>query len=350
VSQSWETWFAQPWALWLLAVLPPLTLLAALARWRRRRALLRLGGAFALQAMLAPRRWAGLFQGMCLTLGLTLLVFGVAGPQWGRDPHHQVSSGRDLVVVLDLSRSMLAEQPSRQKFARDALLGLADSLQKRGGHRVALVVFAAKAKRVLPLAQDYDLFRDALKQQDAASLPPELLPGEDGPPSGTRIGAGLRLAVNTLEADRDHPQTILLVSDGVDPADDNEWNEGVIAAVAKGVPVHVVGVGDPVTPRPILVNDQPLRHPEGDRDVESTLQEGPLRQIADRTGGTYIAARRFALPPDSLYEAVLGREAQAGGRTAQFPRPQQHYGWFLGGAVALLTLATLIRSRRTEGR
>src|SRR5271155_1721264 len=141
MTVPWHNWFAQPWALWLLVLLPPLGLLAALARWQRRRALLRLGGAF---TRLAPRRWAGLPQRLCLTFGLLLLIMGGAGPQWGRDTQQQVSAGRDLVVVLDLSRSMLAEQPSRQEFARAALLGLADSLQKRGGHRLALVVFAAR--------------------------------------------------------------------------------------------------------------------------------------------------------------------------------------------------------------
>jgi Ca-activated chloride channel family protein len=346
MSPTWHTWFAQPWALWLLAVLPPLTLLAALARWQRRRALLRLGGAFALQAILAPRFWSSFFRGVCVTLGLVLLVLGIAGPQWGREPNQQVTGGRDLVVVLDLSRSMLAEQPSRQKYARDALLSLADSLQKRGGDRVAVVVFAAKAKRVLPLAQDYDLFRDAIKQQDAARLPPELLPDENGPESGTRIGAALRLAVETFE-EGDNPRAILLVSDGVDPADDGEWNNvGVVAAVAKRVPVHVVGFGDPETPRKILVNDRPLRYREG--DVESTLQEWLLQQIAERTGGTYVAARRFALPPDALYEAVLGRHAAAGSRPGVLPRYRQYHPWFFGGALALLTLATLIRPRRAE--
>src|SRR5437899_1612208 len=127
MTTAWQSWFAQPWALWLLTLLPPLGLLAALARWQRRRALLRLGGSFALQALLAPRRWSGLLRRLCAFLALLLLILGVAGPQWGREPHQQVSAGRDLVVVLDLSRSMLAEQPSRQKFAQDALLGLADS-------------------------------------------------------------------------------------------------------------------------------------------------------------------------------------------------------------------------------
>src|SRR5437763_862152 len=142
---------------------------------------------------------------------------------------------------------------------------------------------------VLPLAQDYDLFRAAVKQQDAARVPAELLPGPDGPPSGTRIGAALQLAVATHDRDSTGPQAILLVSDGDDPADDNEWNAGVIAAVGRLIPVYTVGVGDPEKPRKILIGDQPLRYQED--EVESKLQEGVLRQIAERTQGTYIAAR-----------------------------------------------------------
>src|SRR5437660_12880843 len=101
MTTPWQTWFAQPWALWLLTLLPPLGLLAALARWQRRRALLHLGGSFVLQALLAPRRWSGLLRRLCLVLGLLLLIVGVAGPQWCREPHQHVSAGRDLVVVLD---------------------------------------------------------------------------------------------------------------------------------------------------------------------------------------------------------------------------------------------------------
>ena len=71
------------------------------------------------------------------------LVLGIAGPQWGRDWTQPVAPGRDLVVVLDLSRSMFAEQPSRLHRARAGLVKLAEALKERGGHRVALIVFAA---------------------------------------------------------------------------------------------------------------------------------------------------------------------------------------------------------------
>lgn len=131
--------------LYLLALLPALGLLFLWDRWRRRRAFARLGSPASLQALVhAPgggRFWRGLF----LTLGLLCLVLGTAGPQWGRDYTQSTASGRDLVVVLDCSRSMFAETPSRLERAKTALLDLSQTIEKRGGARLALVVFAGRA-------------------------------------------------------------------------------------------------------------------------------------------------------------------------------------------------------------
>src|SRR5262245_23267359 len=152
---------AWPAALWLLAALPVLWVLGIRAWFRRRRALRRLGSGLALRALTTPPRGVRALQALCWSSGLTTLIAGIAGPRWGADASQVATSGRDLVVVLDLSRSMLAEQPTRQERARRALFDLAESLQRRGGHRIALVVFAARAKLVCPLTHDYDHFRDA---------------------------------------------------------------------------------------------------------------------------------------------------------------------------------------------
>src|SRR5262249_53715009 len=95
-------WFANPMALALLAILPVLAALGFIAQRRRRKALVRLGSVFALGDRLASVR------GLCLSTGIALLVVGIAGPQWGRD-WVQAAPGRDMVAVLDMSRSMLAE-------------------------------------------------------------------------------------------------------------------------------------------------------------------------------------------------------------------------------------------------
>src|SRR5262249_28083970 len=109
-----RSWFAQPWALWLLLLLPVLGLYVLRARRRRRRALSLLGNPVALQFLLVTRLGPRRLRGTCVALGLLALIVGIAGPQWGRDWEWATAPGRDLVVLLDVSRSMLAEQPSRQ--------------------------------------------------------------------------------------------------------------------------------------------------------------------------------------------------------------------------------------------
>src|SRR6266851_1225018 len=242
-------WFSNPISFTLLAVLPVLAFLGFFARRRRRKALMRLGSAPLMGATLATRdRTAGV-RAVCQSLGILLLVVGLAGPQWGRD-WIQAAPGRDVVVVLDMSRSMLAEQPSRFERAKAALVDLSWDVQQRGGHRLGLVVFAGGPKIVCPLTHDYDHFREALEQLDV-NEPPEELRAESGS-SGTRIGAGIREAAQAAHDDRYRGfQDILLVSDGDDPARDEEWRSGISAARERGIPVHTVGVGDPNNASPI---------------------------------------------------------------------------------------------------
>src|SRR5439155_16153087 len=135
-------YFSHLWLLWFLALAPVLGMLSIYGWRKRRQALALLGNLPALQGMIRRRRGARFVRGACFFVGITVLIVGASGPQWGlqHDPEMAVA-GRDLVVVLDLSRSMLAEQPNRQERARRALRALADSLQIHGGHRVALVVF-----------------------------------------------------------------------------------------------------------------------------------------------------------------------------------------------------------------
>src|SRR5262245_46628209 len=115
---AWRNWLARPEWLWLLAVLPALGLLALRAKRRRRRALAELGGGSAFADALTRSRQRGPWLFLCVWIGLTLLIVGAAGPQWGREWGQSSSRGRDLIVVLDLSRSMLAEPKSRLQRAQ----------------------------------------------------------------------------------------------------------------------------------------------------------------------------------------------------------------------------------------
>ena len=340
-------WFAQPWALWLLALPAALGLLFLWDRWRKRRAFARLGNPASLQALVDPPRGRRFWRGLFLTLGLLCLALGTAGPQWGRDYTQSTAPGRDLVVVLDCSRSMFAETPSRLERAKTALLDLSQTLQKRGGNRVGLVLFAGRAHLVCPLTHDYDHFRDSVEAVETDTVNPELEPGPDGV-SGTRIGAGLHAALLAHDSRPEFhgAQDILLLSDGDDPAHDGEWRAGAAEARAQGVSVYTVGLGepDPNTASVIRVGGEALKYQGA--EVRTHLEEAPLREIAETTRGTYIPAHTRTLPLGQVYFDATAGQALRTDDSDRLPVYQQHYTGFLGAAFVLMALAVVIGDRR----
>jgi Ca-activated chloride channel family protein len=269
-----------------------------------------------------------------LWIGLSLAAVGAAGPQWGRDWTQSATVGRDLVVVLDLSRSMLAESKSRLERAKDAILDLGETVRRRGGHRIGLVVFAGRARLVCPLTHDYNHFRQTVEGFDEEHLDPLLWP-EENAASGTRIGAGLRLAVEAHAEDAKGVQDIILVSDGDDPAGDDEWRDGIDAAKPpRNIPIYTVGVGDPSKAHTIPFDNDVLFH-DGDK-VATRLEEKPLKEIARATNGRYIPleTKEYSLGELYLTWIAAGGEREHG--VDALPVYQQRAAWFLTPAFILL--------------
>jgi Ca-activated chloride channel family protein len=346
--------FAHPLLLWLPTLLPLLGVLSWLA-WRRRRQALATFAAFpSLGLLLAEQAPLRIIRNLCTTFGLTLLALGMAGPQWGRDPGRAIALGRDVVVVLDLSRSMLAEAPSRLQRGKDALIDMSRAVERRGGHRLGLVVFAGRARVMCPLTRDYDHFRDALERLDAEHLPPELRPTANSP-SGTRIGAGIRAALSLFEADYQGFQDIVLVSDGDDPARDDEWRAPAEEARSQHVAIHTVGIGDPTHGSAIPLGEG--KQMLGDAVVLTKLEEQPLRDIARISQGTYTAAHHQPPPLAELFREEIEAKSLREDTSDALPVHKQRYALFLGGAFGLLALAVACperiawpKRRRKEGR
>jgi Ca-activated chloride channel family protein len=331
--------FAHPWLLWFLAALPVLVVLGVWSGRCRRQALARLGDPAAVEMQMASRRGWRLLRGLCWLLGMVGLGVGMAGPQWGRDWGQSAAPGRDVVVVLDCSRSMLAETPSRLERAREALLDLADAVEQRGGHRIALVVFAGKAKLVCPLTHDYDHFRSKLEALERLAQERDLEPGPHEK-SGTRLGQALSLAATGDDSRFPNTRDILLLSDGDDPGRDAEWRTGAQAAVLLGIHVHAIGIGDPNTASVIRLDSGLLMH-EG-QPVQTRLEEAPLRAIAEMTGGTYTPARIRTLPLGSLYLDTIANQPQREDSDDALPVYHQRYAWFLAPAFGFLALFTFL--------
>ncbi len=341
-------WFAYPLALVLLAILPVLALLGLRAMRRRRQALTRLATPLMLRPLMARgNRW-GILRGLGRGFGLACLIVGVAGPRWGREWGQSAASGRDVVVLLDVSRSMFADDvaPNRLGRARDALIDLVENgLRERGGHRVALIVFAARPKVVCPLTQDYDHVAEALKTMSLHQPPIEVLPEKPGD-SGTRLGLALQAAVQAHDPRFEGHQDILLLSDGDDPASDEaaEREGGVAAAREHRIVVHTVGIGDPANDSPV-----PFSYKE---EVTTRLREGPLREIARLTGGTYTPARRSPLPLGRLFREAIEARPLREQEDDALPVHRQRYDVFLSMALSFLATDLLAgwpwRRRHTE--
>jgi Ca-activated chloride channel family protein len=360
--------FAHRHLLWLYPALQGLTLLGIFAARRRRRVLAQLGRLPALAALTARRVPWRRTRGLCWFLGITALLLGLAGPQWGREAEPITAPGRDLVVVLDVSGSMLADDvsPSRQERAKQALRELIDWLQKRGGNRVALVAFAARADILCPLTHDYGHFLEKLDELDAAHLPLELRPPSEHAVSGTRIGEGLKAALRAhdLRDERKGFQDVLLLSDGDDPMDrlspaQEEWlgplKEGVklengrICSFQKeGIKVYTVGIGDKdhggKIPTPA---GPPLAYPRDGPPVITRLNERPLRVIAEQTKGTFTLAGTE--PPQLV---ALFRNTIDTGEEMVFDdalRPySQRYPWFFGVALFFLAAEMMLGRRARQ--
>lgn len=336
--------WADPFLLHLIALLPALVLIGLLLWWRRRREVAdALGDAALVRRMTGTDLRAFPFRRAALLLpAAALLGVAAAGPRWGFGPVPDATRG-DVVLVLDASNSMLAEdvRPSRLERERDAAQRLVDQL---AGGRVGLVAFGGSGHVLSPLTSDAAALRLYLD-----ALSPEVVNQ-----SGTSLYSALRHALDLLgpTGPSGAPGSIVLVSDGeaLDPPELVDLS--VDEAVRRGVPVHTVGIGtaagasvpdhDEITGRRIGFK----REPDGSV-ATSRLDEATLRRIAQRTGGTYTAAT--AAGSLAALAAAAARGGRATGRRGE-SLPDNRYAWFLAAALAFIAADALVeRGRRAGG-
>lgn len=343
--------FARPELLLVLLVLPVFALLNAHAARRRRRESDAVGRPAAVAGLLTHPRVGRRWIGLAYPLAWVGLVLGLAGPRWGRSEEPGIAVGRDVVLVLDLSRSMLATDLStgaaRWEAGRDGLKELLDTVRRRGGHRTAVIVFAARPKVLVPLTTDYDHAAAVLDEIDGRHLPPDIRPAPDST-SGTRIGAALLLALATHDPRFPGAQDIILVSDGDDPVGttDLEWRRGSDAVRSAGIPVHTVGIGDPAENGvPLFLDGEPLEfQPREDLPpdwVRTRLVEEPLRQIAAETGGKYVAARKDAPRLGDFFRAAVEPNPSRTVSDDSVPQLKDRAAWFLAVALGLFLVGWL---------
>jgi len=334
--------FLRPDWFWSLLTLPPLGLILALAARRRGRDWRRLG------QWGRPPAAGGWFW----LAALGLVVLALARPRWGRSDRPPLPPGHDVVLAVDVSRSMGAEDlpPDRLRAAVGLASGLVAALGGSPGDRVAVVEFAGRGRLRCPLTANLGAALAVLRS---------LRPG-GYPPGGTDLAAGLDAALDAFD-DQDHAEgrSVVLVSDGEDHA--GHWRAAAERLRHRGVTVHAVAVGDAGQghPIPLPSNSGPpggtvdagrasLRR--GGEVVLSRRVDGPLAEVAKLTGGAFVPLGLTTTDLGSLYRGRIGPMSRARRRQAVTAAPGERFGLPLLAALVFVVAASWPGRRRPPPR
>jgi Ca-activated chloride channel family protein len=325
--------FSNPQALWLLWLLPPLAALYVVAARRRRVALRAFADEFMIDRLVPPTSLGATWlRGAVLGTALLGILIAAAGPRWGYSWEEVHRRGVDIVVALDLSRSMLAQdaKPDRLTAAKREITDLIELLQ---GDRVALVAFAGTAYVQCPLTLDYGAFGLFLDQLD-----PDWVPV-----GGTDLAAAVRTSMGAFQEGDRAGRAVILITDGEDHS--GELRAAAEEAHKDGVHVFVVGMGAPEgAPIP---DGRGGFIKQGGKVVLSKLDEPALKELALTTDGTYVRSvagdidlRRIYL--DDIKTRLEARDLSSSRRR----RWEERFQWALLPALLLLVLESLTGTPR----
>jgi Ca-activated chloride channel homolog len=329
--------FAHPDFLYLLLLLPAAILLFIINEIRKKKALKRLGD-MNLVSGLVPEM-SGIRPVIKFGLQLIALLAGVimlARPQFGSKIEDVKKQGVEVIIALDVSNSMLAEdiQPDRLTRAKQAISRLVDDLDN---DKIGLVVFAGDAYIQIPITTDYISAKMFL-----SAINPNMVPKQ-----GTAIGAAINLAEKSFSPGEGKSKAIIIITDGENHEDDpvKEAEE----AAKTGIVIHTVGIGSTDgVPIPITVNGKKdyLKDVDGNT-VVTKLDEEILKKIALSTNGNYVRANNSNIGLDEIFAQIKKMKKQDL-ESKMFTEYNDQFQIFAAIAVFLLIADFIIMERKNR--
>jgi Ca-activated chloride channel family protein len=317
--------FAVPQAFFLLLLLIPLVYLT-FRKGKRERSVAYSSLDIVEAAGLVAPAWKRYATFALRALVLALVVVAAARPQTGRSEHTRKTEGIDIMLVLDASSSMQAQdfKPHNRLYVAKRVIG--EFISKRTTDRIGLVVFSAQAITQCPLTLDYAVLRDLVERVDFGIL-------EDG----TAIGVGLATACNRLKDSDAKSRVAILLTDGRNNAGMVSPTTAAEVAKSLGIKVYTIGVGTR-GPAPVPVDDPLFGRRLVPMDMQ--LDEETLTNIATLTNGEYFRATD-AEELMKIYDRINDLEKTAI-ETKTFVRYTDRFSLFAAPALALLLLQFLL--------
>ncbi len=323
--------------LYALLILPVFIVLFWIARRNRRKALERFAQLETLRVLMPNVSGSRpVIKFIIWLFVITSVIFAIARPQFGSKLKTIKREGVELIIALDVSNSMLAEdiQPNRLERAKRAISRLVDNL---GDDKIGLVIFAGDAYTQLPITTDYPSAKLFLN-----SVSTEIVPRQ-----GTAIGAAIELGTSSFSPQFEGNKAIVIITDGENHEDDAIGSS--TAAAENGIIVHTIGMGLPQGgPIPIYRNGQKDYRKDKEGNVVVTkLNESMLQQIAAAGQGIYVRANNAQVGLNTLFNEINKME-EAEMESRVYSEYDEQFQWFLALALFLILVDFLILERKNK--
>ena len=325
--------FAQSQYLLLLLLIPFFFVIQALVLKMRRNRIRKFGDE-ALVSQLMPsyskgKVWVRL---VLFSIGFFFFVIGLSRPQIGAKLKEHETKGAEIMIVLDVSNSMLAEDysPNRLERAKLAISRLVDKLRE---DRIGLIVFAGNSFVQLPITTDYVSAKMFLNSITTGSVPVQ----------GTAIGEAINTAMRSFSVQSEKSRAVIVITDG-----ENHEDDPVAAAkqaAEMGVRVYTIGVGSPEG-KPIPMDGELLKDKDGEI-VVTRLDEKVLQDVAQAGNGLYVRAGNSEFGLNPIIENIDRMEDEKYSSIV-FEEYDEQFMYFLGIALFFFVLEMLIGDRRSR--
>jgi len=332
--------FAHKDILWFLLA-AGLMIVGYILYWsHRRRSLVKLGDNALLEELMPEASgWALHWKFLLLFTGTVLLIIAASGPRIGSRLQEVEHKGREIIIALDVSNSMLAEDilPSRLERSKQMINRMVDRMSN---DKIGLIVFAGDAYTQIPITDDYPSVKMFL-----SGAGPDMVSKQ-----GTAIGSAIHLAVRSFSSDEEErmagegvpSRAVVVITDGENHEDDAVGEAS--RAAEKGIKVYTVGLGDPNgVPIPLSPGSSATRRDREGNVVVSKLNEKLLKEVAAEGRGAYIKGDRI----NSLIDE-LDKLERAELLTRVFAEFAERFQYFAGFALLFLVLEFFIRSRKNR--
>ncbi|MCZ2442889.1 MAG: VWA domain-containing protein [Flavobacteriales bacterium] len=329
--------FSNTWMFYALLAIPAwIMALILFLKWKKNKMALLASGV--LQPKMFPRysRFKIVLKHILFILSYTMLVVALARPKMGMKVQDVETKGADIIIALDVSNSMLAEdlKPNRLERAKQAISVLLDRLR---GDRIGIIVFAGSARKQVPITIDY-----ATAKMTVQSITPD-----DVNTQGTSLSAAINMAMESLPVDRASSGAIILITDG----EDHEGEAVELARKAKkqNVFVHTIGIGTPQgVPIPIYNNGlvSGYKTDRNGQTVITKLNEQILKEIASEGGGIYVKGNNPTLALDQIKKEIDRMDKQVVSMK-RYEDGKEQFQWPLALAIFLIILEGFISEQST---